>query len=81
MQPSIAKCAWLAPKPRIAPQGGLLVYRGDRLDVDVGTRYGPQRVAGGALEHLGAHRGVGAGVADHAALTAVRRPSASQPTV
>ena len=37
---------------------------GQRFDVDVGHAIRAARVAGGALEHLGADTGVGAGVAD-----------------
>ena len=47
--------------------GGRVVgVDGHRLDVDVGHPVGAAGVAGGALQHLGAHRGVRAGVADDA---------------
>jgi hypothetical protein len=42
IHPSIAKCAWLAPKPRIAPLGGLLVTAAIASMWTLVTRYGPQ---------------------------------------
>ncbi len=53
--------------------GRVVGVDGERLDVDVRHPVGAAGVAGGALEHLAADRGVGAGVADHA------RPHRGQP--
>ena len=39
--PSYAKHDWTAPKPRIAPAGGLLVYAPTAWMRAFGTRYGP----------------------------------------
>src|SRR5579864_5080146 len=39
--PSIANCAWLAPKPRNAPQIGLLVRTASDSTSMAGTWYGP----------------------------------------
>ena len=40
--PSSAKSAWFAPKPRMAPDGGLLVWTAVASMSTLGTRYGPQ---------------------------------------
>lgn len=44
------------------------------LDIDHGDRVGAGGMTGGPLEHLHAHRGVGAGIADHPSLES-REPS------
>ena len=77
----MAKFAWLAPKPRIAPEGGLLVRTALRLDIDVGHLVGTAGMAGGALQDLAADAGIGAVVADDARLDREQMPSASQATV
>ena len=41
MTPSMANCAWLAPKPRNAPHTGLLVRTAMHSTSIDGTRYGP----------------------------------------
>ena len=41
MTPSMANCAWLAPKPRKAPQTGLLVRTAVDSTSMLGTTYGP----------------------------------------
>ena len=64
--PSIANCAWLAPKPRNAPHTRLLVRAAIGLHVDRRDVVRPGGVAGGPLEHLHPDRRVGAGVADGA---------------
>ena len=68
MQPSMAKCAWFAPNPRMAPHGGLFVYDRDRLDVDVRDAVRAAAVTRRPLEHLPADRRIGAAVADHSRL-------------
>src|SRR5205814_278867 len=54
--------------------GRVVRVRGDGLDVDGRDLIRPAGVAGGALEDLRAHGGVGARVADHARLERGERP-------
>ncbi len=79
--PSMANCAWLPPKPRNAPQHGVVgAHRGgDHVDGGGGTGHwrGRQHV-----QHLAADRTRGAAVvADDPRLHAVSLPSASHPAV
>ena len=62
--PSMANCAWLAPKPRNAPHTRLLVRAATASTSTAGHVVRPGGVAGGPLEHLHPDRRVGAGVAD-----------------
>ena len=41
MTPSIANCAWFAPKPRKAPPTGLFVLTATERTSIAGTTYGP----------------------------------------
>ena len=61
----MANWAWLAPKPRNAPHTGLFVRTATERTSMVGHVVRPAGVAGRPLEHLHAHAGVGARVADH----------------
>ena len=60
------------PEAAHRPGGRVVRVDGRRLDVDVRHRVGAAGVAGGALEHLVADAGVGAGVADDACAHARR---------
>lgn len=80
MHPSIAKLAWLAPNPRMAPQGGLFVVAATAMTSTFGTLYGPQAwppARSSTLAPTDAYAPVSPIIR---AWTAVRRPSASQPT-
>ena len=78
--PSIANCAWLAPKPRNAPHTGLLVRTAMHSTSMVGTRYGPLAWPAARSSTFMPDAGVRAGVADAAHPQRGRAcPSASQP--
>ena len=80
MHPSIAKCAWFAPKPRIAPDGGLFVYAADASMSTFGTRYGPQAWPAARSSTLAPTDAYAPESPIMRAFTAVSRPASSQPT-
>ena len=79
--PSIAKWAWLAPKPRIAPHGGLLVYAPLEITSTLATLYGPQACPAARSSTFEPTDAYAPESPIMRALTTVSRPSASQPTV
>ena len=79
--PSSANAAWLTPNPRIAPDGGLLVYTALASTSTLGTRYGPQAWPAARSRTLPPTLAYAPLSPTMRARTATRCPSASQPAV
>ena len=81
MTPSIANCAWLAPKPRNAPQTGLLVRTAMASTSMAGIVYGPDAWPAARSSTFMPTDAYGPESPNIRARTAVSLPSASQPAV